>query len=104
MGGLVPFPPAAISVQDILDAQHGRKFIYIWGWARYFDVFPDTPEHLTRFCWQVLIVGDPTSADSGEKLRFDTIHHTAGNCADDACPGWVPMPAVTPPLTPKAPA
>jgi hypothetical protein len=34
-GGLVPTPGrAAISPQDILDAQAGRKFIYMWGWAK----------------------------------------------------------------------
>ena len=42
MGGIAPtMPGAPISPQDILDIQQGRKFLYLWGWARYFDVFPN---------------------------------------------------------------
>jgi hypothetical protein len=40
-GGLTPPPQAAaITPQDIIDAQAERKFIYVWGWVKYYDVFP----------------------------------------------------------------
>jgi hypothetical protein len=40
-GGLAPqMPGAAITPQDILDTQTGKKFTYIWGWIKYRDVFP----------------------------------------------------------------
>jgi hypothetical protein len=88
-GGIAPRPPApAITPQDILDVQSGRKFLYYWGWAKYFDVFPGTPEHITRFCWQVLILGDPLAYDPSVKpqnLTFPQAHFTEGNCADDEC-------------------
>jgi hypothetical protein len=59
-GGVAPLPPAsAITAQDIVDVQKGRKFLYLIGWTRYFDVFPGTPEHITRFCWIILPEGDP---------------------------------------------
>jgi hypothetical protein len=88
-GGVAPrFPAPAITPHDILDVQTGRKILYYWGWAKYFDVFPDTPEHVTRFCWQVLPIGDPLAYDPKvfpQNLNFSTINHPEGNCADDEC-------------------
>ena len=91
-GGLAPQPPtAAISPQDIIDIQEGRKFLYFWGWIKYFDVFPGTPEHITRFCWQITPVGDPfayvpaKTTNDRESLNFPCIRHDEGSCADDEC-------------------
>ena len=43
-GGLGPGAgQAAMTPQDILDSQAGRKFIYLWGWIEYNDVFPKRP-------------------------------------------------------------
>jgi hypothetical protein len=43
-GGLAPRAPApAIAPRDIVDVQNGRKILYFWGWARYYDVFPGPP-------------------------------------------------------------
>jgi hypothetical protein len=88
-GSMAPrFPSDAITPQDILDAQQGRKFLYFWGWARYFDVFPGTPEHITRFCWQVVSIGDPFKyepSSNPQNLQFSNIYHFEGNCADDEC-------------------
>jgi len=88
-GGLAPnYPRAAITAQDILDVQSGRKFLYFWGWAKYSDVFPDTPQHITRFCWQILPLGDPFAYApnvSPQNLTFPYVHRFEGNCADDEC-------------------
>ena len=91
-GGEAPqLPTPAITVQDIIDIQSGRKFLYLMGWVRYNDVFPETPERLTRFCWQILPVGDSASynpfptADRPNSLFFPYVHHKKGNCADDEC-------------------
>jgi hypothetical protein len=82
-----PVSDPAITPQDILDAQSGRKLIFIWGWVRYRDVFPGTPLHITRFCWVITPVGDPTTFDPKvpNTIEFQTIHHMEGNCADDEC-------------------
>jgi hypothetical protein len=89
LGGVAPTPPApAITPQDILDVRNGTKFIFLWGWARYFDVFPGTEQHITRFCWLIDPVGDPTipyDANSPTRVIFRTIHHSEGNCADEEC-------------------
>ena len=88
-GGLAPrFPAPAITPLDIIDVQEGRKLLCFMGWARYFDVFPDTPQHITRFCWQIVVSGDPFRYDpssSPQNLSFSNIYHFEGNCADDEC-------------------
>jgi hypothetical protein len=92
MGGAAPLiPRPGISPQDILDAIASRKFIYLWGWVRYYDVFPNTKEHVTRFCWQIMPVGDPHAFTPGQiptapgSLQFAYLHIGQGNCADDEC-------------------
>jgi len=88
-GGLAPRPPhPAVTAQDIVGAQQGQKYVYIWGWARYSDVFPDTPVHLTRFCWLITCLGNPLTHDPAEetkKITFSWILNSEGNCADDEC-------------------
>jgi len=81
---------AAVSPQDILDMQSGKKMFYLFGWAKYFDVFEGSPAHVTRFCWRITCVGDPLhfipdSKDPGEMLRFNFLYNETGNCADEEC-------------------
>ncbi|PNE12175.1 MAG: hypothetical protein CR217_05030 [Beijerinckiaceae bacterium] len=88
MGGAAPLIPAApITPQDIIDTQNGTKFIYLWGWTKYFDVFPRTAEHITRFCWLILTTGNPMTFNPAQpgSLTFHNLHHVEGNCADDEC-------------------
>jgi hypothetical protein len=85
LGSLAPAPPnAAITPQDVIDVQRGTKFLYLWGWILYFDVFTNTPQHITRFCWMISPVGDPMTSDLNG-LRFDWIYNPQGNCADEEC-------------------
>jgi hypothetical protein len=84
LGGLSPYPEAPISAQDLVDVQAGRKYLYLWGWARYYDVFPDTPEHITHFCWVVLPNGDPmTYQPNSTDFRFDHVLFHTGNFTRD---------------------
>jgi hypothetical protein len=89
-GGMAPaMPGAAITPQDIKDVQNGTKFLYLWGSARYHDVFPKTPQHVTRFCWAIIVDGDPFAFTPGAiapapgSLRFENIHMAEGNSTDD---------------------
>ncbi|MGD0335031.1 MAG: hypothetical protein ABSA90_17535 [Xanthobacteraceae bacterium] len=88
-GGQAPhFPSAAITPQDILDIQGNRKFLYLWGWARYSDILPNTPRRITRFCWQIFVAGDPLAFNPSvdpQSIRFSNVHQARGNCADDEC-------------------
>ena len=84
-GGRAPDPP--LSPQDILEVIAGKKILYLWGWARYHDVFPDTPQHITRFCWTIYPQGDPTTftEERPDSLKWLSILHSEGNCADEEC-------------------
>lgn len=96
MGGAAPHfgITSAITPQDLSDVQNSRKFLYLWGWAKYFDRFPGTPEHITRFCWQIVLTGDPFGFVPNQNptlagsLNFSYIIHSEGNCADDECASW----------------
>jgi hypothetical protein len=89
-GGIAP-QGAAITPQDIVEAEHFRRFIYLWGWTKYFDVFPETPEHITHFCWLITIVGDPMAfvpntlgaPPTPGALAFSYIQHGEGNYTDE---------------------
>ncbi|HEY7246953.1 MAG TPA: hypothetical protein VH678_24025 [Xanthobacteraceae bacterium] len=92
-GGAAPhYPVAAITPTDIVDIQAGKKFLYLWGWVRYWDVFPKTPQHITRFCWQIMPLGNPKNYNPAqvpgapESLNFGYLHQSEGNCADEECP------------------
>jgi hypothetical protein len=88
-GGIAP-QGSAITPQDIVEAQAFRRFIYLWGWIKYHDVFPGTSEHTTHFCWMILIAGDPTTfvpntpgqPPTPGTLQFTFLQHTEGNYAD----------------------
>src|SRR5438128_4030899 len=90
LGGIAP-QGTVITAQDILDAQAGRRFIYFWGWAKYFDVFPGTPEHMTHFCWLIVVTGDPTTfvpntpgqPPTAGTLAFNYVQHTEGNYTEE---------------------
>ncbi len=90
-GGLAPRSPGApITPQDLLDAQNGRKFIYLWGFVRYRDVFPRSRIHTTRYCYMITTTGDPLTfipntpgqPPTPGTLAFQTIHHSEGNDID----------------------
>jgi hypothetical protein len=88
-GGMAP-QNVPITPQDILEAQALRRFIYLWGWMKYYDVFPNTPEHTTHFCWLVLVVGNPITfvpntlgqPPTPGTLDFTFVQHPEGNDAD----------------------
>jgi hypothetical protein len=90
-GGQAPrMPGAAITPQDIIDAQNGRKFIYLWGVIEYNDVFPGTRQHTTRYCYMIFPTGDPRTFVPNTQgqpptpgtMLFNYIHNAAGNSMD----------------------
>jgi hypothetical protein len=87
VGGRHPLV-APLTPQDIWDAQQGRRLIFLYGWVRYFDDFPGTREHVTRYCWRVTSFGDPFTFQPNEpqhSMTFNYLVHAVGNCADDEC-------------------
>ena len=75
-------PNTAISPSTMRLVQKGTKFIYLWGWASYNDVFPNTPRHLTHFCWAIIPVGDPKARESSN-ISWNYNQHTRGNYFSD---------------------
>ncbi len=59
-----------LSQFELADVQAGRRFFYMWGEAKYFDLFPKTPIRTTHFCIEVRdVLGDPADPAS-VKLTF----------------------------------
>ncbi len=74
-----------VPVEELLHVKAGTDMIYIWGWAKYHDVFKGTPEHITRFCERITgVLGDPADADL-TKSFFTTESCPKGVCADEEC-------------------
>jgi hypothetical protein len=91
-GGIGPrLPEPPVTPADIIAIQNGKKYLYLWGFALYRDVFSGDKAHITRFCWGITITGNPTLyAPLSERgrpgsLLFGNLHHIEGNCADDEC-------------------
>jgi hypothetical protein len=81
------FSPFPIGVDTIEKIQKGTDHILFHGWARYHDIFANTPEHLLMFCYEMTafakdahVVGDLTKAPP--VLWGDCNRH---NCEDDEC-------------------
>jgi hypothetical protein len=73
---------------DLVAISEKKKFFYIWGVARYRDVFPGTPEHVTKFCVQASIVtGNPLEPWNEKENQVDMgfLHYSRHNCTDEDC-------------------
>jgi hypothetical protein len=73
---------------DLAAVKTGTKFLYVWGTAKYRDIFPSTPEHITKFCvFARSITGDPTMPWNATTNIMDIAFATyeRHNCADDDC-------------------
>jgi hypothetical protein len=78
-----------ITSADIIAIRNGEKFFYIWGSAKYKDVFPNTPVRITRFCSTIhSTLGDPTKAYHAESniVEINIGSHTRNNFMEDAPP------------------
>jgi hypothetical protein len=88
-GGQAPrLGSPGLTPQDIMEIQNGRKFFYLYGWARYRDTLPGTPEHITRFCWQIFFSGNPLAFNpivDPNGVRIFNLYMPHGNCADEEC-------------------
>jgi hypothetical protein len=73
---------AWVSADDIQKFVAGEKTLYLWGWVKYRDVFPNTPERQTRFCYRLSVNGDPTKVDGPDNVvhwtyALHAIHNSA---------------------------
>jgi hypothetical protein len=81
--------------------REGKIFMYIWGWATYRDVFPNTPKRVVRFGAQCIVEGDLRRSD---RASFQFIHLDRYNCVDNECDKtypaeWIPRDWILDPNT-----
>jgi hypothetical protein len=77
-----------LNADDLKAIRDGKKHFYVWGIARYRDVFPGTPVRITRFCAFIdAVTGNPfdewDEKTNAVEIRFATYHRH--NCADEDC-------------------
>ncbi len=73
--------PAPIIAKIIARQSH----LYIWGWTRYRDVFPNSKPHITRFCTEITgFQGDPLNPNANAISR-PVLQNCGSNCYDDEC-------------------
>lgn len=80
--------PKDISADDLLAVQQGTKHLYVWGVVNYRDVFPDTPDRVTRFCIHaVAVMGFPRLEWNQDTNKVDIVFlfHSRHNCQDEDC-------------------
>jgi len=71
-----------VAVDRIANVIGGREKLYMWGWAKYRDVFPGTKKHVTRFAIKIEIGGDPSEP---QKMSFSFPFLWKYNCSDEEC-------------------
>jgi len=87
-GGPFPrFGTPSLTPDELIKVREGNAFLYIWGWAKYRDVFRGTPEHITRFCFRINVLGDPyafsPAAPHQGGFGFNYLHHGSDNAIDE---------------------
>jgi hypothetical protein len=68
----------AFTEAQVASIRRDEKKLYIFGWAKYRDGFPHSPERVNNFCYRVRPTDNP-----GHPFVFDS--HYRHNCADDDC-------------------
>jgi len=63
--------------EELKAVQDGKKFLFVWGRARYRDIFTGTDIHRTRFVYEV-----SWNKQAGLPM---IMHHRKFNCADEEC-------------------
>jgi hypothetical protein len=75
--------PVHIGMNKVHEAQAG-KFLFIYGWIRYRDVFEKTPDHRTLFCDQIQF--DAAAISPGSPIHAPRyIPCPKHNCTDEQC-------------------
>lgn len=76
--------PRILPVSVLADIANGRVQYFLFGWARYHDVFSNTKQHITRYCYQILV--KPQSRDESRmSLQAFLLACERNNCSDDQC-------------------
>jgi hypothetical protein len=86
--GQIESGPRDFFGDDLIDVKEGKKHLYVWGIATYRDVFPDTADHITKFCVVATnITGNPLEPwdDKSNIFNIAFTNYDRHNCADEDC-------------------
>lgn len=72
-----------VTVDDLEKVRAGQH-LYIYGWATYNDIFDDTPQHITKFCFEVRDLGGDFTTTNGKWNLWPALCKDH-NCADQEC-------------------
>jgi hypothetical protein len=66
-----------LTQQDLIALSTGTKFLYMWGWATYHDIFPGTPLRRFEFCNEVAVRNVLGGAGFSIEFRFHRGHNSS---------------------------
>ena len=74
-----------LSVNQLNEISEGSNGYYIWGWAKYRDVFAGTKDHITKYCYRIIVEKkiDPTKQSA--IFTYQAQNCERNNCYDDEC-------------------
>src|SRR5262245_49292634 len=70
-----------IPISVVGQARDRQVHIYIWGWAEYDDIFPDSKRHRTEYCSRLTPI-----VDTQQQLRMEWKNYKYHNGMDGDCP------------------
>jgi hypothetical protein len=74
-----------VSSEIIQAIQQGKVHLYFYGWATYRDVFSGTPEHVTKFCFEMKRFYHDAFVPGGTTQMAFLDMCPRHNCADEDC-------------------
>lgn len=78
---------ASFTKEELIRVYRQELYFYVWGFAKYHDIFDSATEHITKFCYQLNV--DTMSTDNVTNevtalgLGFQV--YPRNNCADEEC-------------------
>jgi len=75
--------PLQVSIETIIAVKNKSSHLYLYGWAKYRDILEDTPEHITKFCWELIGIFDDPNDLRVSRINFSIF--PKNNCADEEC-------------------
>lgn len=84
--GTITAGPITIPAEAIEGVKNHTMYLYLWGWARYYDIFPRTKEHVSKFCTEITgFRNDPLKVDSLPTVELVMRNCDRNNCYDEEC-------------------
>jgi hypothetical protein len=79
--------PTEVLLPALLDnLRDGKTKVTIWGWVKYRDVFPNTVEHITRYCTELAGVLGYDNPDPNAPFEFQVSGcSNTYSCSDEEC-------------------